>query len=73
MRGLPPCRPYNGIRDTLRAIRSQQQAGNGFATMVVIYGVPDWAAAPAHGCERDGITRALAPDHRAGPRWPTRR
>ena len=55
MRGLQPCRPYNGIRDTLRAIHSQQQAGNGFATMVVFYGVPEWAAAPAHGCERDGI------------------
>jgi hypothetical protein len=55
MRGMPPCRPYNGIRDTLRAIRSQQQAGNGFATMVVVYGVPDWAAVSAHGCERDDI------------------
>jgi hypothetical protein len=55
MRALKPCRPYNGIRDTLRAIRSQQQAGNGFATMVVVYGVPEWAAAPAHGCEREDI------------------
>jgi hypothetical protein len=55
MRGLQPCRPYNGIRDTLRAIRSQQQAGNGFATMVVLYGVPEWAAAQPHGCERDDI------------------
>jgi hypothetical protein len=55
MRGMQPCRPYRGIRDTLRAIRSQQQAGNGFATMVVLYGVPDWAAASAHGCERDDI------------------
>jgi hypothetical protein len=55
MRGLKPCRPYSGIRDTLRAIRSQQDAGNGFATMVVVYGVPDWAARPASGCERDGI------------------
>ena len=61
MRGLQPCRPYSGIRDTLRAIRSQQQAGNGFATMVVVYGVPDWAAAPAHGCERDGITARSRP------------
>jgi hypothetical protein len=55
MRALKPCRPYSGIRDTLRAIRSQQQAGNGFATMVVMYGVPDWAAVPASGCERDDI------------------
>jgi hypothetical protein len=55
MRGLEPCRPYRGIRDTLRAIRSQQQAGNGFATMVVFYGVPDWAAIKPTGCERDDI------------------
>jgi hypothetical protein len=66
MRGLQPCRPYDGIRDTLRAIRSQQQAGNGFATMVVIYGTPDWAAGPAHGCERDGITARSRPITEAG-------
>jgi hypothetical protein len=61
MRALQPCRPYAGIRDTLRAIRSEQQAGNGFATMVVVYGVPDWAAAPASGCERDDITARSRP------------
>jgi hypothetical protein len=55
MRGMKPCRPYSGVRDTLRAIRSQQQAGNGFAAMVVIYGVPDWAAIKPKGCERDDI------------------
>jgi hypothetical protein len=55
MRAMKPCRPYAGIRDTLRAIRSQQQAGNGFATMVVIYGVPEWAAIKPTGCERDDI------------------
>jgi len=60
-RGLQPCRPYDGIRDTLRAIRSEQQAGNGFATMVVFYGVPEWAAAPASGCERDDITARSRP------------
>jgi hypothetical protein len=61
MRGLQPCRPYSGIRDTLRAIRSQQQAGNGFATMVVIYGVPDWAAIKPTGCERDDIVARSRP------------
>jgi hypothetical protein len=55
MRGLKPCRPFAGIRDTLRAIRSEQEAGNGFAAMVVIYGVPDWAAIQPTGCERDDI------------------
>ena len=66
MRGMQPCRPYNGIRDTLRAIRSQQQAGNGFATMVVLYGVPEWAAVSAHGCERDGIAARSRPINAQG-------
>ena len=66
MRGMQPCRPYNGIRDTLRAIRSQQQAGNGFATMVVIYGVPEWAALSPHGCERDGIGARSRPINAQG-------
>jgi Glycosyl hydrolase catalytic core len=61
MRGLRPCSPYAGITDTLRAIRSQQQAGNGFATMVVIYGVPEWAARKPSGCERDDITARSRP------------
>ncbi|MEA2396237.1 MAG: hypothetical protein QOJ82_4128 [Solirubrobacteraceae bacterium] len=66
MRGIAPCRPYAGIRDTLRAIRSEQQAGNGFATMVVIYGVPPWAARSAHGCERPGIGTRSRPITAAG-------
>jgi hypothetical protein len=55
MRGMQPCRPFAGIRDTLRALRSQALAGNGFAAMVVVYGVPEWAAMPPAGCERDDI------------------
>jgi hypothetical protein len=61
MRQLKPCRPYSGIRDTLRALRSQQQAGNGFNAMVVFYGVPDWAAIQPKGCERDDITARSRP------------
>jgi hypothetical protein len=61
MRGLQPCSPYDGIRDTLRALHASQQAGNGFATMVVFYGVPEWAAKPASGCERDDITARSRP------------
>jgi hypothetical protein len=61
MRGLQPCRAYDGIQDTLRAIRSQQQAGNGFAVMVVFYGVPEWAARKPSGCERDDITARSRP------------
>jgi hypothetical protein len=66
MRGLGPCQPYDGIRDTLKAIHTQQQAGNGFATMVVFYGVPEWAAKPASGCERDDITARSRPITDAG-------
>jgi hypothetical protein len=66
MRGLGPCQPYDGIRDTLKAIHTQQQAGNGFATMVVFYGVPEWAAKPPSGCERDDITARSRPITDAG-------
>jgi hypothetical protein len=50
-RGLPPCRPMGGLREMLRAIRSQQRAGGGFEVVIDIYGVPPWAARPASGCE----------------------
>jgi hypothetical protein len=55
MRGQGPCAPFRGIRDQLAAAASEQQAGNGFEVVVLFYGVPDWAARPAHGCERPGI------------------
>lgn len=61
MRGQPPCQPSEGIRDVLRALRSQQQAGNGLAVMVVLSGVPDWAARPPGGCERSGIAPRSRP------------
>jgi hypothetical protein len=51
-RGVAPCGPYDGVRDELAAARSQQLAGGGWQVVIVIYGVPDWAAAPASGCER---------------------
>jgi hypothetical protein len=51
VRDVSPCHPFAGIRDELRAIHSEQLAGNGFATMVVVYGVPAWAAGGPSGCE----------------------
>jgi hypothetical protein len=60
-RGMPPCRPYAGIRELLQAVRSAQQAQGGYQLAVVIYGVPDWAAAPAHGCERANIAPRSRP------------
>ena len=60
-RGQPPCAAFSGIRDTLRAVASQQKAGGGFEVMVSIFGVPAWAAAPASGCERDDVTQRSRP------------
>ncbi|MCW2990083.1 MAG: hypothetical protein JWM73_677 [Solirubrobacterales bacterium] len=50
-RTQPPCAPYDGIRDTLRAV-----AAMGARPVVLIYGTPDWAARAPEGCERDGVT-----------------
>ena len=69
IRGQQPCQPFAGIRDVLRALHSEAQAGNGFAPMVVFYGVPDWAAAPKSGCERPGTaarSRAISAKGLAG-------
>lgn len=52
IRGAPPCAPFAGVRDQLRAVREQQRAGGGWEVVVVITWVPEWAAAPARGCER---------------------
>jgi hypothetical protein len=54
-RGQPPCAAFAGIREALEAIASQQRAGRGFKVVMVIFGVPDWAAAPARGCERSTV------------------
>jgi hypothetical protein len=66
VREVGPCHPFAGILDELRAIHSEQAAGNGFATMVVVYGVPAWAAAPASGCARDDIGPRSRPINAAG-------
>jgi hypothetical protein len=66
MRSEPPCEPSSGIRDILRAVKSQQEAGGGFEVVVVLYGVPDWAARPAGGCERPGIAPRSRPITDAG-------
>jgi hypothetical protein len=60
-RGQPPCAAFAGVRDTLRAIASQQKAQGGFEVLVSIAGVPDWAAAPPTGCERADATPRSRP------------
>jgi hypothetical protein len=48
LRGRPPCAPFAGIRDQLRAAREAD-----LEVVITILGAPEWAAAPASGCERD--------------------
>lgn len=53
LRGLPPCGAFAGVRDRLRAVAARQQAdGGGWEVMIVLQGVPAWAAIPAGGCEQ---------------------
>src|SRR4051794_23856503 len=67
-RGLPPCRATGGLAEVLRAARSQQRAGGGFEVVLVLYGVPAWAAVPPSGCERAGLTARSRPITAAGLR-----
>lgn len=54
-RGAAPCGAYAGIRDQLRAVATQQRRHGGWEVLVVLYGVPDWAARAGGGCERPDI------------------
>jgi hypothetical protein len=65
-RSVAPCAPFAGLRDVLRAVRSQQAAGRGFEVLVSIYGVPAWAARAPGGCERAGTTPRSRPITPAG-------
>ena len=68
MRGAQPCGAFAGIRDMLAAVASQQRANRDFQAVVVFYGVPQWAAQPAAGCERPGIQPRSRPVTDAGLR-----
>lgn len=66
-RGAPPCAAYSGLKADLEAVRdARAAAGGGWEVMVVIYGVPDWAARPAGGCERAGTQPRARPITAAG-------
>ncbi|MBX5442402.1 MAG: hypothetical protein IRZ32_12865, partial [Solirubrobacteraceae bacterium] len=57
LRGVPPCAPFAGIADQLRAARDA-----GLTPVVVVLDTPEWAAAPARGCEaREAGPRARMP------------
>ena len=68
LRGVPPCGAFDGVRDQLRAVKTQQEAGNGWEVLVTLYGVPEWAAAPAGGCEREGTLPRSRPFNVSGLR-----
>jgi hypothetical protein len=53
MRDKPPCAPYSGVRDQLRAV-----AARGWEVLVVFTGTPEWAGAPARGCRLEAFASA---------------
>lgn len=65
-RGTPPCGPFDGIATALGAIAASQHSNAGFEPVVVIDGVPAWAAIPAQGCERGGTLARSRPLTTAG-------
>lgn len=65
--GVKPCGVHLGVRDRLRAIAARQKAdGGGWEVVMVLYGVPDWAARSAYGCERGGTLPRSRPINDAG-------
>jgi hypothetical protein len=68
MRAIQPCAAWDGVRDQLRALASQQKAGAGWQALVVLSGTPSWAAASAGDrCERKGTqARSHPPASAAG-------
>lgn len=58
LRDVPPCAPYEGMRDQLRALRSQLQAGRSFDVLVVFFGAPAWATRRTEGC----VAKGAGPD-----------
>lgn len=68
-RDVQPCLAWSGVRDQLRALASRQREG-GWEALVVITWTPEWAAAPAGGCERpDTPPRARPPRADALPAY----
>ncbi|WP_354701149.1 hypothetical protein [Paraconexibacter sp. AEG42_29] len=67
LRGIRPCGTFAGVRDRLRAVAARQAAdGGGWEVMIVLEGVPEWAAVPAGGCERGATRTRSRPINDAG-------
>jgi hypothetical protein len=47
----PPCAPYRGVREQLRAVRSRQHEQGGWEVVVVLLYAPPWATRAPSGCE----------------------
>ena len=62
VRGLPPCAPFDGVRDILRAVASQQRAHPGeWQLMLAFTYAPAWAATGPHGCEQQATEPRARP------------
>lgn len=57
LRGLPPCEPFNGLRDQLRAAGAARMT-----PVLVVLGTPEWAAGERSGCGARRSPRARMPD-----------
>jgi hypothetical protein len=68
LRGVPPCGAYTGVREQLRAVAAARRAQGGMDLVVVVYGVPDWAAGQPGGCEREDAEPRDRPISDAGLR-----
>jgi hypothetical protein len=64
MRDKQPCAAHAGLRDQLRAL-----AERGWQGMIVITGMPAWAAASTPGCRRGSIASAAGPRPDALPAY----
>ena len=61
MRAIPPCAAFAGLRDQLRALASRQKQGPDWAGMLVVTGMPPWAARDVPGCRRGASSTAAGP------------
>jgi hypothetical protein len=64
MRDKPPCAGYANLRGQLQAV-----ATRGWQVMVVVTGMPKWAAAPIVGCDRSTSSTAAGPRAAALPAY----
>jgi hypothetical protein len=70
MRDKGPCAAYAGLRDQLRALASRQAEQPGlWEGLIVITGMPEWAARRVPGCTRGASPAAAFPRRSALPAY----